>query len=195
MPTARKSVSREATDAALNRPAPRRTVAQVEIRRRSARDSRRRTLPRGEPILESLSRQQLGQHAIRTVEFADLTERAICNEVDRVLAVSDGKVDGKAARYVGRIVCHEITATICFDGPARLECTGVAQCPEQRRPNERSVGNREPTERTDARSGGWRIAEPELLQPAVIAPHADPGRVDMDLPRSGWTQALREDFQ
>src|SRR5204863_1405335 len=107
----------------------------------------------------------------------------------------DGKIDGKTAHCVGRIVCHEITATICFDGPARLECTGVAQGSEQRRADERSVGNREPTKRTDARSRGWRIAEPQLFQPAVIAPHADPGRVDMDLPRSGWAQALREDFQ
>src|SRR2546422_8282210 len=47
--------------------------------------------------LELARGQQLGQYAIGTVEFADLAERTIGDEVDRVFAVAHRK-DRKSTR-------------------------------------------------------------------------------------------------
>src|SRR6266852_4428662 len=110
----------ELIDAALKRPAPRRTVAEIEIRCRPARDCRRGTLARREPVLELAGRKQLGQHTVGAVELADLAERSIGDEVDRVLAVSHGKIDGEAACRVVEIKSHEIPAEISPPGPPRL---------------------------------------------------------------------------
>src|SRR5207247_4396689 len=108
MQAVRKRVPPELIEPALNRPTPRRTVAEIDIRRGPARECRRRTLSRKEPVLEPAGRKQLGQHAVGAVELADLAERSVSDEVDRVLAVSYGKVDGEDARRVGRLVGHGI---------------------------------------------------------------------------------------
>src|SRR2546429_9989955 len=108
MEAVRKRVPPELIEPALNRPTPRRTVAEIDIRRGPAREGRRWTLPRREPVLEPVGRKQLGQHAVGAVELADLAERTVGDEVDRVLAISHGTIDREAARRVGRIEGHSI---------------------------------------------------------------------------------------
>src|SRR5437867_12609031 len=120
MQAVRKRVPPELIEPALNRPTPRRTVAEIDIRRGPPRECRRRTWSRREPVLEPAGRTQLGQHAVGAVELADLAERSVGDEVDRVLAISHGKVDGEAARRVGRIVGHEIAAAIYLHRPSGL---------------------------------------------------------------------------
>src|SRR2546422_11421081 len=76
--------------------------------------------------LELARGQQLGQYAIGAVEFADLAERTIGDEVDRVFAVAHRKRDGEPARRVSRIVGHEIAATVRLTRPSRLQGDVVA---------------------------------------------------------------------
>src|SRR3989442_11445075 len=115
-----RRVPPELIEPALNRPTPRRTVAEIDIRRGPAREGRRWTLPRCEPVLEPVGRKQVGQYTVGAVELADLAERSVGDEVDRVLTISHGKVDGEPACRVGRIVGHEVAGTICFDRPSGL---------------------------------------------------------------------------
>ena len=179
----------------LHGPARRGAVAQVEIRRRVADEGRLRAAACRQPVLEPTGGEELGQHPIGAVEFADLAERTIGDEVDGVFAVAHREVDAERARRVGRIVGDEVAAAIRFDRPPRFERAAVAQRSDERWPDERGVGNGDALERARARARGRYIAEPQLLDPAVLAPDAGPRGIDVQLAPLSRTDTLRQHLE
>jgi len=65
--------------------------------------------------------------------------------------------------------------------PSWLEAAAVAQRPDERRPDERGVGDRDALERARARARGRYVAQPQLLDPAVLSPNAGPRGIDVEL--------------
>ena len=190
-----KRVPPELVESTLHGPPRRGAVAQVDIRSRIADKGRLRAAACRESVLEPARGEELGEHPIGAVEFADFAERAVGNEVDRVFAVAHRKIDGEPARRVGRIVRHEIAAPVRFHRPPRLEASGIAQRSDQRRPNEGGVGDRDTLERARARARGGNIAQPQLLHPAVLAPHSGPRAIDVQPALLRRTDTLRQHLE
>ena len=195
MGSIRKRVPPELIQSALHRPSRGGAVAEVEVRGRIADERRLRAAATREAILELARGQQLGQYAIGAVEFADLAERTIGDEVDRVFAVAHRKRNGEPARRVGRIVGHEIAATVGLHRPSRLEAAGVAQRSDERRPDEGGVGDRDALERPRARARGRHVADPQLPDPAVFPPDAGPGGIDVHPAQLRRADTLRQHFE
>src|SRR5206468_1829659 len=101
----------------------------------------------------------------------------------------------EGARRVGRIVGDEVAAAIRLDRPPRFERAAVAQRSDQRWPDERGVGNGDAVERTRARARGRYIAEPQLLDPAVLPPDAGPRGIDVQLAPLRRTDTLRQHLE
>src|SRR5882762_3014446 len=72
---------------------------------------------------------------------------------------------------------------------------GGAQRSDERWPDERGVGDRDALERARARTRGRRIAQPQLFDPAVLAPDAGPRGIDVQLAPLRRTDALRQHLE
>ncbi len=195
MGAVRQRVAPVLIDAPLHCPAPSRSVSHVEIRRRVTGERRLRAVTARNAVFEPARREQVGQHAVGTIELANLTEGAVGDEVDGVLAVAHRKIDREPARGAGRIEGHEIAATVRLDRPPRLEAAGVAQRPDEGWTDIRRVRDRDAEERAGPWPGGCNVAQSQLLDPAVLTPHAGPGGIDVHAALIGRADALPQHFE
>ena len=188
-------IAPELVQAGLHRPAAACTIAEIDIRRGVAAERRLRAATTRQAVLELAGGEQLTQNPIGAIELADLAERTVGDEVDGILAVAHRQIDREPAARVGRIEGDELTTAVGLDGPSRLETAGVAQRADERRANERRVGDRQSLERARARAGGRHVAQVQLPDPAILPPHAGPGRVDVHATELSRSDALAQHFE
>ncbi len=146
-------------------------------------------------VLEPAGRKQLGQHPVRAIELANLAERAIGDEIDRVFAVADGEIDREPTRRVRRIEGHEIAAAVGLHRPPRLEAAGIAQRSDERWADEGSVGDRDTFECARPWPAGCDVAQSQQLDPAVLPPDAGPRGIDVHAALVGPADTLSQHFE
>ena len=172
-------VAPEAIDAAPQGPAVAHSVMQIDVgggptRRPAAR-------PRRQAVFEPPGRQQLLGDAEGLVELADFTERPVGHEVHRVFAVPYGNPHAESTGSIRRIERDQRTTAVGFDRPpaARLERPLVALAADEGRADERCIRDGKAAQRAWRRPRGHAVAQPQLLEPAVVAPHARPRAGDL----------------
>src|SRR5690606_2403589 len=116
-------------------------VAQVEVGGGAATVGA--ALAGGGGVLEGPRGQAVAADPIGAVEFPDLAEGAVGDEVHRILAILHWDVEGELAQGVDRVESDDAATAVGLDGPAGTQLPREGHVAQHRRPGKGTVGDRE----------------------------------------------------
>ena len=171
----------------------RHAVAEVGIQRRGAGDEP--ALAGGGAVLEDPGGQQRARDAIRLREPPGLAVRTVRHELDRIFTVQDGNRHLERPVEPRGIERDQLPGTIRLDFPARREAARIGHRPDERWTEVRCVRDGDAAERPGPRTGRRPVAQPQLFQPPVAAPDAEPRAIDPQVAGVGAPDAGGADLE
>ena len=147
----------------LHGPAVAAAVAEIEVR--DAPALQRPTGAARRAVFEALGREQLAQDAVRAIELTQLPQRTVGEEIHGVLTVAHRQLDRVPPPGVGRIHGHQLPAAIRFDRPPRRQLSHVLLAADERRADERRVGEGQAADLKQVRARGDAVPNAHLPEP------------------------------